>query len=93
MELTRLGLVGKVISLYNGRKQLLFFQDFADSWRGCKTLFDPQISTSFEWGAREVGYAAGRGAVYILAEEELIIKGPLPIEIENKVSECELAIQ
>ena len=40
---------------------------------GCKTLFDPQTSSSFEWTAKEVAQSAGRGAIYILAEDELVL--------------------
>ena len=31
----------------------------------------PQISTSFKWTAKEVAKAAGKGAVYIWAQDDL----------------------
>ena len=40
---------------------------------GCKSLFDPQTSSSFEWTAKDVVQSAGRGAVYILAEDDLVL--------------------
>ena len=40
---------------------------------GCRTLFDPQTSSSFEWTAKDVAQSAGRGAIYILAEDELVL--------------------
>ena len=40
---------------------------------GCRTLFDPQTSSSFEWTAKDVAQSAGRGAIYILAEDELAL--------------------
>lgn len=36
-------------------------------------MFDPQTSSSFEWTAKEVAQSAGRGAIYILAEDELVL--------------------
>ena len=38
---------------------------------GSKCLTIPRMSTSFAWSAKEVCKAAGRGAIYILAEDDL----------------------
>lgn len=46
---------------------------------GCKSLFDPHTSSSFEWGARDVVQSAGHGAIYILAEDDLV----LPAQVEE----------
>ena len=38
---------------------------------GCRALFDPSTSSTFEWNAKELVQSAGRGAIYIQAEDDL----------------------
>ena len=57
---------------------------------GCKSLFDPQTSSSFEWAAKDVVQSAGRGAIYILAEDELTL--PLPEHTTTEESELDMYV-
>ena len=50
---------------------------------GCKSLFKPQISSFFEWTAKEVAQSAGRGAIYILGEDELVLPNQAAVESPN----------
>ena len=47
---------------------------------GCRTLFDPQTSSPFEWTAKDVAQSAGRGAIYIIAEDELVLPDQPTVE-------------
>lgn len=43
-------------------------------------MFDPQTSSTFEWTAKEVAQSAGHGAIYILAEDELVLPKQATVE-------------
>lgn len=44
-------------------KASLVFKFLQSVGGGCKSLFKPQISSFFEWTAKEVAKSAGRGAI------------------------------
>ena len=47
---------------------------------GSKSLTVPSISSSFSWTAKEICKAAGRGAIYIWVQDDLV-------KLEDKVED------
>ena len=60
-----------------GGKESFQFKFLQPVGGGCKSLFDPQTSSSFEWTAKDVVQSSGRGAVYIVAEDDLVLPDDL----------------
>ena len=48
-------------------------------------MFDPQTSSSFEWTAKDVVQSAGRGAVYVVAEDDLVL--PEDLEAQDFIED------
>ena len=65
-----------------GAKNDFHFKFLQSVGGGCRTLFDPSTSSTFEWNAKELVQSAGCGAIYIQAEEKLTLPQHPVIDVD-----------